>query len=358
MPLSAAADDTPSSDATATPAASDSTPSASPYNAAGALGPSTGAGALGPSSGSSSTGDSSALQPAGSNPMQSTNGDSTGLTAPNAQSLQGTAPSDQSLNVIKGEADGAPQSPDSGPNYWLWALLVVLFAAVVAAASWLLRRRRVPAGGPAPRRQGTAPIPAAARAKSEPTSSQRLRITIERPVPDVFEFVLDPSNTPKWLNVIQSVETSEWPAQNGTVYTNTDQDGNLSEYKLSNLKPPHAFVLNKVDSSYHVRYELSELDGHSTELEYYEWMDEGTLAQPFTSKELDKLKKVLEAKPDAVEANDADAPIEPDDTGDEFTASDVQSEPDPKPAETSQPSTENPGQNAPSRPGKKHRRHR
>jgi hypothetical protein len=81
------------------------------------------------------------------------------------------------------------------------------------------------------------------------------------------------------------------------------------------------------------------------------------LAQPFTSKELNKLKKVLEAKPDAVET-DADAPIEPDDTGDEFTASDVQSEPDPKPAETSQPSTENPGQNAPHRPGKKHRRHR
>ena len=336
LPLTAAADDTPAPDATNTPAASDTpAPSATPYDTAGALGPSTSAGALGPSAGSSSTNDSSTLQPAGNNPIQSTNNDSTGLTAPNGQSLQGAAPSNSSLNVIKGEADGSQHTPDSGPNYWVYLALAIAFGVIVAAIAWILRRRQ-PTNRPTPRRAAVA-----APAKPEPTSSQRLRITINRPIKDVFEFALDPGNTPKWISVIKSEETSDWPAQNGTVYTNQDRNDNISEYRLSDLKAPHSFTLNKLDSTYHVRYEFSELNENSTEFEYYEWMDEGNLAQPFTTKELHELKRVLEAKPDGETPVDPVVPAKTDDTADEFTETDAQ-----------------PAHDQPRQPGKnRHKRH-
>jgi uncharacterized protein YndB with AHSA1/START domain len=354
MPLAAAADDTQAPVATDTPAATDSGPSASPINPANALGPSTGAGALGPAASGNaggSTNDSSALQPAGNNPIQSTNGDSTGLTAPNGQTLQGAAPSDQSLNVIKGEADGAPHSPDSGPNYWLFATLAVAFSIIVAAIIWLLRRRRGAPTRPASAR--ATPVPVAA-AKAEPTSSQRLRITIDRPVKEVFDFALDPSNTPKWISFIQAEETNEWPPQNGTIYKNQGQDGKWSEYRLSDLNPPHAFVLNKLDSTYHVSYALRELEAGSTELEYYEWMDEGNLTDPFTTIELHELKKVLEAKPGIEDPADPKDSAIPEDTSDEFTESDETT------AEATTPVSEatKPAHDQPHRTGKKRRRHR
>jgi hypothetical protein len=54
-----------------------------------------------------SNADGSTLQPAGGNPLQSTNNDSSGLTAPNSNALQAPASSDAELKVILGnEADG------------------------------------------------------------------------------------------------------------------------------------------------------------------------------------------------------------------------------------------------------------
>ena len=73
------------------------------------LGPATtSASALGQkNSTTSSNADGSTLQPAGQNPLQSTNKDSNGLTAPNSNGLQAPASSDAELKVILGnEAEG------------------------------------------------------------------------------------------------------------------------------------------------------------------------------------------------------------------------------------------------------------
>jgi hypothetical protein len=134
VPALAAADDVP----TDTPTASDSpSPTATPDPAAG-LGPqSTG------NAGGAKT-DFTLLQPAGSNdPLQSNSGDSTGLTAPNANTLQMPATSEQTLRVLDGEADGGPvpMDPSSKTSLsWLWFTLG--FAALVAAGTWLTRRAR------------------------------------------------------------------------------------------------------------------------------------------------------------------------------------------------------------------------
>jgi hypothetical protein len=83
------------------------------------------------------------LQPAGGNPLQSTTGDSTGLTAPSANALQVPATNEQTLRVLDGEADGGPIPMDPTPKAdlnWLWFSL--LFGGLIAAGAWFTRRAR------------------------------------------------------------------------------------------------------------------------------------------------------------------------------------------------------------------------
>ena len=100
------------------------------------LGPQTSA----PAGGSNA--DAGALQPAGLSPIQSTTTDSAGLTAP-ANALQAPAiPADQ-LQVLAGEADGAPQEFDDTEdnNLWIWDALAAL-VLVLGAAGFVWRDRQ------------------------------------------------------------------------------------------------------------------------------------------------------------------------------------------------------------------------
>jgi hypothetical protein len=54
------------------------------------------------------------------------------------------------------------------------------------------------------------------------------------------------------------------------------------------------FVMTNRATGYHVRYTLTQLGNNSTELEYYEWIDNGGFEEPFTIQPLEKLKSILE----------------------------------------------------------------
>ena len=124
--------------------------------------------------------------------------------------------------------------------------------------------------------------------------SKKLVIQINKPMSEVFAFVTDPANTPKWIDWMVVEQTNEMPPRLGTIYKNQNKAGEWNEYEMTAFEPNKMFIMSNHNSNYHVRYTLKPTNYNSTELEYYEWMEEGKLAGPFTMEILEKLKSVLE----------------------------------------------------------------
>jgi hypothetical protein len=259
---------------------------------AAGLGPATNSGT---STGSSSA-DSSTLQPAGTSPLQSTTGASSGLTAPDSNVLQAPASDSDTLQVIEGQADGGVHQLSGGNSWtWLWWLIAALIVAG-GVVFWRLRRRPAakPEASAEPEEQPT---------PSEPIRSQTLTITIARPAAAIFEFALDPANTPKWIDSIIAEEASDQPPKLGTMYKNQNQDGEWTEYEIVGFEPSEHFTMAMSGSPYRVRYTFKPVaednkdttGTDTTELEYREWVEDGELGSLFPAEALQKLKSLLES---------------------------------------------------------------
>lgn len=123
----------------------------------------------------------------------------------------------------------------------------------------------------------------------------RLTIQINKPSAEVFAYYTNPKNTPLWWDAVTVEETSDWPIKIGTTYRSQSKaSGNWSELFVSDLKENEIFELTSKDGRYHVRYTHKPIDENSMGLEYYEWMDEGELEDPYTMEILGKLKTAIE----------------------------------------------------------------
>lgn len=125
--------------------------------------------------------------------------------------------------------------------------------------------------------------------------NNRLIIQINKPSKEVFEYYINPKNTPLWWDAVEIEETSEWPIKIGTNYRSRSKGSNgWNEYVVIDLRQNELFELSSKDKNYHVRYSHKILNKNSMELEYYEWMDNGELEDPYTMEILEKLKTAIE----------------------------------------------------------------
>jgi hypothetical protein len=122
----------------------------------------------------------------------------------------------------------------------------------------------------------------------------KLKIEINESADNVFEFCLNPKNTPKWIDGIIKEKTNEWPTKLGTIYKNTSDGKVWNEYKLTEFDKGKMFVMTAKDGKYHVKYTLTPKVNNSCELEYFEWVEKGELISPFNIQILQKLKELIE----------------------------------------------------------------
>jgi len=122
----------------------------------------------------------------------------------------------------------------------------------------------------------------------------KLIIQINKSAAEVYNFYINPNNTPLWVGSIVTEETTEWPIKVGTIYKNQNKEGKWAEYVVNALKENELYELISKDRIYHVRYTHTPISNASSLLEYYEWVDKGELEEPFTQDILEKLKSVLE----------------------------------------------------------------
>lgn len=132
-------------------------------------------------------------------------------------------------------------------------------------------------------------------ARSISMRENKLTIQINKPVHEVFKFTITPPNSTLWIPSVVGEETSEWPVKAGTIYKLQNEKGGHSEVIVTNIKEDELVEWISKDRSYHCRYTYKSIDKNTTEVEYFEWVDERDLEEPFTGETSNKLKAVLES---------------------------------------------------------------
>ncbi len=123
----------------------------------------------------------------------------------------------------------------------------------------------------------------------------KLIIRIKKRASEVFAFLLNPENTPLWVDSIKEERVDKLPVKLGTIFENRGAGSNWVRYKITSFEKDKEFTFSSLKTSYHVLYTFKSLGKDLCELTYFEWMDSGELEEPFDKTELQKLKKVLEA---------------------------------------------------------------
>ena len=78
----------------------------------------------------------------------------------------------------------------------------------------------------------------------------RITITINKSVEDVFEFTTNPINTRYWISSIQEESSDEFPPKIGTRYKNRGKNFEWDFYKVVEYEPFKIFTLSDLEGNY------------------------------------------------------------------------------------------------------------
>lgn len=121
----------------------------------------------------------------------------------------------------------------------------------------------------------------------------KLTIVIEKPIEEIFQFTLNPKNTPLWIPSIEEEICDSYPPKIGSIYKNRGDNSEWTSYEIVEFEENKLFTMKIVGGVYSVRYTFKKLDHNKTELEYFEWVEKGELENPVTQDILNNLKSVM-----------------------------------------------------------------
>lgn len=122
-----------------------------------------------------------------------------------------------------------------------------------------------------------------------------LSIEIRKSPLEIFNYTLNPENTPLWVDSILHEEIDTPAPQLGTRYRNKSKDGEWNEYEVTDFVPERTFTFTQLNSTYRVRYDFDVVSDGVTKLTYTEWVEQGSLESPFDMVPLVKLKSLIES---------------------------------------------------------------
>src|SRR3989338_4608532 len=97
----------------------------------------------------------------------------------------------------------------------------------------------------------------------------KIIITINKPIEEVFEFTTNPKNTHLWIPSIVEEVADEFPPKIGTRYKNRGENSDWDFYKVVEFQNNKIFTLSDLEENYHVKYTYRKTNDNQTEMEYF-----------------------------------------------------------------------------------------
>lgn len=120
-------------------------------------------------------------------------------------------------------------------------------------------------------------------------TTNEIRIVINASPEKLFEFTVEPKNTSKWIEGIEEETVNTDQIGLGTIYTNRFGNLEVTDYERNKF-----FELTNKDTGYICSYTYRKQEDDSTEITYFEYMQDGSeLAEPMDRKHFETLQTLF-----------------------------------------------------------------
>lgn len=116
-------------------------------------------------------------------------------------------------------------------------------------------------------------------------TTNEIRIVIDASPEELFEFTVEPKNTPQWIQGAEEKTVNTDQIGLGTIYGSCE----VTDYERNKF-----FELTNTTTGYICSYTYRKQEDDSTEITYFEYMQDGSeLSEPMKRKHFEKLKEIF-----------------------------------------------------------------